>query len=424
MFWRLFYNIIVVPLGWLGFQIAGVLNAKVRRGIRGRRGLFPRLEERLRVLDPAAKRIWFHSASLGEFEQAKPIISELKKRSPGLLIIVSFFSPSGFEHSTNYKLADLITYLPFDSFGNASRFVRLIRPSALVMLRYDVWPNHLWAAKRNGVPTFIASATLQSTTARSFPVLRQFFAALYDCIDDILTVSEADRAIFASLRLRHPVLQVIGDTRYDQVVRRGRESKTRQLLPERATRGKRILVVGSSWKEDEEELLPACLALLREHQEMLVIVVPHEPTLDHLERLEQQLNGSASSIRFSEINDYREERFIIVDSVGLLMPLYQYAAVAYVGGSFGSGVHNVLEPAAYRVPIVFGPHHENSQEAVRFANEGAAFAVKNGEELLQVLRRLFESDAARAAAGAKAQQLVDESAGATERFLSYLEKVL
>ena len=424
MFWQFFYNCVVVPLGWLGFRIAGLLNPKVSRGIRGRKGLFGDLEAQVRTLDPASKRIWFHSSSLGEFEQAKPIIAELKRRHPGIKIIVSFFSPSGYEHSKNYKFADVIAYIPFDSHRNASRFLRLIRPTALVMLRYDVWPNHLWAAQRNNVPTFIASATLRSKTARSVPVIHQFFKMLYNSVDYILTVSPEDRRIFESLHLQHPVLEVIGDTRYDQVLQRCAESKSRPLLAPGIISGKRVFVIGSSWSDDEQRLLPACTQLIAHDPDMLVIIVPHEPTVEHLEQLETQLNGTATFIRFSAINDYRGEQFIIVDSVGLLMPLYQYATVAYVGGSFGGGVHNVLEPAVYHVPILFGPHHGNSQEAVRLEQQGAAFSVNDTEEIVLSLRQLFEHETLRTQAGEKAQSLVAASAGATERFLSYLEKVL
>src|SRR5258707_466424 len=152
MLWQIFYNVVVVPLGWVGFRLVGVFNQKVKRGIEGRKNLFQNLEAGIRQIDPSAKKVWFHSSSLGEFEQAKPIIAELKRRRPEIRVVVSFFSPSGFEHSKTYKLADLITYLPFDSSRNASKFVATVKPSAMVMLRYDVWPNHLWTARRNNIP--------------------------------------------------------------------------------------------------------------------------------------------------------------------------------------------------------------------------------------------------------------------------------
>lgn len=424
IFWEIFYNIFIVPLEWILFHTLAIFNKKAKRGITGRKNLFEQLEQDIKRLPATSQRIWFHSSSLGEFEQAKPIIAELKKRYPDIDIIVTFFSPSGYEHSQTYKPASVITYIPFDSYRNAEQFVEIVKPTVAVIVRYDIWPNHIRALCRHHVPVFIASATLRSTTARKLPLLKQFHHSLYNQLDYILTVSDDDKNVFASFHLPHPTLEVIGDTRYDQVRQRSIESKSRRVLPDVVLQGKKILVVGSSWREDEEQLLPACFKLIGHDPAIIIILVPHEPTLEHLERLEQQLNSSASHIRFSELSGYRDERIIIVDSVGILMALYQYAHVAYVGGSFASGIHNVLEPAAYGIPIVFGPKHQNSQEAVRMVMEGAAFVGRNDETLYQQLRMLFDDDRKRTRAGETALALVKNNCGATERFLSYLGKVL
>jgi 3-deoxy-D-manno-octulosonic-acid transferase len=424
MFWSIFYNALIVPLEWIAFHLVAVFDRKAKRGIAGRQHLFEQLEQDIAKLSPTSKRIWFHSSSLGEFEQAKPIIAELKRTHAEIDIIVTFFSPSGYEHSQTYKHASVISYIPFDSQQNAERFVQIVKPTVAVIVRYDIWPNHIWALRRHNVPIFIASATLRPTTARKFPLLRQFHHALYNTLDYILTVSDDDKTVFASFHLHHPTLEVIGDTRYDQVEQRSRESKNRRVLPDAVTRGKKILVVGSSWLEDEEHLLPACCKLFEHDSAIVVILVPHEPTLEHLERLEQQLNGNASHLRFSELSGYRDEKIIIVDSVGILMALYQYAHVAYVGGSFTGGIHNVLEPAAYGIPVVFGPKHQNSQEAIQLVTESAAFVGRNSETLFQQFRMLFEDDRKRKRAGEFALGIVQRNGGATARFLSYLEKVL
>lgn len=428
MIWRLFYRIVVVPIGWAAFHLLALVDRKAARGLRGRKGWLPRLEKEMARLNDSrnrgGRRVWFHSSSMGEFEQAKPIIAELKRRHPDIRIIVSFFSPSGYEHSRSYKLADVITYLPFDSSRNAERFVQLVRPAAAVIVRYDVWPNHLWALKRAGVPTFIANATLRPDTGRLLPFFRQFHAFLYNSIDYILTVSLDDKDVFQSFHLRKPVVEVIGDTRYDQVWRRSAESKQRHLIDQQILRNRKVLVLGSSWEEDEEMLLPACRKFFAAHPEFLVILVPHEPTLDTLERIESELNGSLTSLRFSQLSDYQGQQVILIDSVGILMALYQYAHVAYIGGSFGSGVHNVLEPAVYGIPILFGPGHTNSREAVELASRGAAFVGRNAEEFYGHLELLLCNDHARRTAGEQALALVRQNVGATERFLSYLAKVL
>lgn len=424
MFWRLFYNILFIPLGWLVFHILGLVDQKARKGLRERRNLFENVRIQVGRLSHRSKRIWFHSSSMGEFEQAKPIISELKRTHPNVDIVVSFFSPSGFEHSQTYRLASIITYLPFDSHGNAERFVDLIKPAAAVFVRYDLWPNHVWALRDRGIPIYIASATLRESTSRKWPLLYQFHRSLYNCLSYILTVSEADKSVFESFRLRRPILDVIGDTRYDQVQQRSIDSRMKHLLPAKVIEHKKLLVIGSSWEEDERHLLPACFDLLRKRSNVLIVLVPHEPNEENLERVESLLDGHATHARFSELNDYREEQFLIIDSVGILMALYQYAHVAFVGGSFGNGVHNVLEPAAYGVPILFGPNYGNSQEAVQLLKGRGAYVGNTTDELLLHLDRLFGDRGERDKTGAHARALVERNTGATARVLSYLGKVL
>ena len=424
MFWRLLYNMLIVPFGWVTFHFFGLYDRKVQLGIQGRRNLFERLRRDAVKMKNGVHRVWFHSSSMGEFEQAKPIIAELKRRHPEVEIIVTFFSPSGYEHSKSYKHAAIISYIPFDSPGNARKFIDIIQPTAAVMVRYDVWPNHLWALQRANVPTFIANATLRSSALRNLPVIRQFHQAMYNALDYILTVSEADKRMFESFNLSHPMLEVIGDTRYDQVWQRSGESKNRHVLPPSIVANRRIFVVGSSWEEDEEMLMPAFFNLSAHYPDLLMVLVPHEPTIENLDRVENMLNGQIPFIRFSNLSDYRAEKIIIIDSVGILMSLYQYAQVAYIGGSFRQGVHNVLEPAAYGVPLVIGPKHENSQEAVELIKEGAVYVGTNVQELEHQLEMLLKDEEQRQRAGDKALAFVKRHMGATDRFLSYLENNL
>lgn len=423
--WFLIYDVVVVPLLWVAIRIAAGFKRKIRRGIRGRRHLWTKLQWQINRLPSASnKRVWFHSSSMGEFEQAKPIIAELKRRRPDVAVIVSFFSPSGYDHSRNYKLADVITYLPFDWRESARGFIDCTRPDAAVMVRYDVWPNHMRAAANAGVPMLIANATMKRGSARYLPLVNSFHRTMYNGFKFILTVSEEDAAAFRRFGLTGPVVEAIGDTRYDQVNRRSVESKMRHILPPTLTAGRRVFVVGSSWDSDEEALIPVLTRLAADHPTLLTVLVPHEPTEENLERIERELNGKLSSLRFSDLHDYTAQRVLIIDSVGILMALYQYADVAYVGGSFGQGVHNVLEPAVYGAPVVVGPVHGNSQEAVQLIREGAAFAAHSEHELHEHLDRLLRDEAFRIDAGTKGRRFVECHTGATERFLSYLEKVL
>ncbi len=423
-FWIIFYNIIVVPVLWTLFMTGGLLKQKFRIGIKGRRNLFDNLIVQLNKLPANSRRIWFHASSLGEFEQAKPIISELKKSHPDIKIIVSFFSPSGYEPSKKYKLADVITYLPFDSYKNAKLFIKTINPKAAVIIRYDLWPNHIWALKKQNIPVLIANATMRENTVRRFPVLKSFHRNLYNSVDYILTVSDNDFKTFNIFKLNLPKSGVMGDTRYDQVWQRSIESKKKHLIPENILHGKKIFVVGSSWEGDEKILFPVFFKLQTNEPDLLMILVPHEPTENNLERIESDLNGHTTYIRFSDLNDYSGEKILIVDSIGILMALYQYAHVAFVGGAFRSAVHNVLEPAVYGIPVLFGPNHTNSQEALLLLKEKIAFTGSDEKDIYRILKTLLSDDTLRSESGQTAISFIQDNIGATQKFLSYFEKVL
>jgi 3-deoxy-D-manno-octulosonic-acid transferase len=254
-FWFLFYNGIIIPGFWLVVKFGSLFNPKIRHGIKGRVNLFDQLEQQARGLK-ASRRIWFHSSSMGEFEQAKPIIAVLREKHKDLDIIVSFFSPSGYDHSKNYKLADLITYIPFDTVGNAKRFLDLIRPTVAVMVRYDIWPNHIWELKKRNIPILIANATMRKNSPRlRFPV-RGFHEDLYRQLTSILAVSPSDVKSFEKIGIRYPQVEAIGETRYDQVWVRSLEARRKHLIPEAILRRRKVFVVGSSWEEDEEVIIP------------------------------------------------------------------------------------------------------------------------------------------------------------------------
>ena len=423
-FWFTFYNWIAVPIFWSVFRLGSPINQKIRRGIRGRRDLFEHLKEESRKLK-GKKRIWFHSSSMGEFEQAKPIIAALRKQFDRVDIIVTFFSPSGYEHSKNYKLADLIAYLPFDSAMNARRFLDVIRPNAAVLVRYDIWPNHVWELGRRGIPTFIANATLRPSSARLLWPFRSFHHYVYESLTSILTVSDADAASFRLFHLTRPEIRVVGETRYDQVWQRSEEARTRHLIPDSLVKRRNVVVAGSTWEEDEEVLLPAFKRVARLDHSALMVLVPHEPTVETIERLEVELAYlGLRTIRFSDLNDYSGEQVILVDGVGMLTTLYRYARVTYVGGSFKQGIHNVLEPAVYGVPVLYGPKHENSREAVEMIRRQAGFVVHNQDECYRILHDLLNNRKRREAAGSRAISLVKENMGATDRFMEYIKPIL
>ena len=421
--WEILYSYIFIPLFWAIIRTLGMFDKKVRRGIAGRKNLFQDLAAQMAAVPPGT-RIWFHSSSMGEFEQAKPIIAALKRRNPNVRIIVTFFSPSGYEHSRTYKLADVISYLPFDSLKGAQRFIQLVKPDVAVMVRYDIWPNHIWELRRHNIPTIIANATMSRRTLRRLPVIRSFHRHVYESIDAILTVSETDVQAFGILIPTHPNVQVIGDTRFDQVSIRSSEARKRNIIPPHILEKKKVVAIGSSWPEDEEVVLPAFLQLQKDNPDLLLILVPHEPTVEHLEDIEQQLAGRTDVLRFSALNEYNGERIILVDSIGILLILYASAHIAYVGGSFRQGIHNVLEAAVYGIPVLFGPKHRNSHEPLLLVERGGAFVINDSRELTRLLQNLLADDSARTTAGERAARFVQSNVGATDRFLAHLQPYL
>lgn len=417
--WQTAYSLIILPLLWISFQVSGAFNAKIKRGIRGRDGLFARLKE-WDASGPTGRRVWIHSSSMGEFEQAKPIIVRLRGEFPDLTVLVSFFSPSGFDNSRNYDLADYVTYIPFDSRRNARRFIDLVKPDLVLFVRYDLWPNHVWELKRRGIPVCIVNATLSRLTIRRLPFVRGFHRSLYSALEAILTVSESDAEIYRRFSLTNPRIEVMGDTRFDQVSARCQEARSTPVLPEEITRGRRVLIGGSCWHEDDAVLFPAFFRIAATLPEALLMYVPHEPTDRHLSAVGEALRGRARWCRLSAIDRYQGESVIVVDSIGKLLALYAEADVAFIGGSFGQGIHNVLEAAVFGIPVVFGPRHQNSQEPLELVEIGGAFVVANEEEMVRTVGNLLDDPIARSAAGSRSAEFVARHTGATGRLVSRL----
>jgi len=421
-FWFYVYNIVVFPLLIVIARGASIFNRKLRDGFRDRVQLFDTLESSMAQTGSKTPRVWFHVSSLGEFEQAKPIIQTVKTNYPDGTVIVTFFSPSGYRHSKNYKFADIISYIPVDSRRLARKFIDLVKPDAAIFIRYDIWPNHIWALAESGIPRILSSATMREKSIRLNPLLRSFHRHLFNIFTVILTITDYDVRQFKRFGLSEPLIEEAGDTRYDQVLERSKAAQKTELLPDGITRRKKVLVIGSSWLEDEEHLIPALKNLYNDEKTLFTILAPHEPNEQNLERIEKQLGSEIPNIRFSHLNSFNNEKLIIVDSVGILVTLYKYAHVAFIGGGFKTKVHNVLEAAVYGIPVVFGPHHANSQEAVELARRKGGFVVTDRQSLQAILQRLFSDTQFRKQTGAVCRQLVKENAGATNRIMRHLKK--
>src|SRR5690606_28352497 len=421
--WIIFYNVLVIPVLYLIVQLASMFNPKVKTGIKGRKRVFEELILNAATLNKSKRLVWFHSSSLGEFEQAKPIVEELKK-NPDINILVTFFSPSGYENSKKYPYADLVSYLPFDTKSNAERFINIVRPELAIIMRYDIWPNHIWEMKKADVPSFIVDATMKNNSARKYPLIKSFHVSLFRDITKILTVSEEDVKGFKEFGCSSSQVQAVGDTRFDRVYQRSLNARRLNLIKEEIFKGKKILVAGSTWEADENIILPAFAKLANYDESVLLIIAPHEPTILHLENIENEFAGVLKTIRFSHLNNYKDERVIIVDSIGILLTLYTYANAAFIGGSFKQNIHNVLEAAVYGIPVLFGPKIDNSQESKHLLQKGSGIMIRNKREAYRQLRTLFSNDELRKSLGKISYDYVQENLGATDKILKEIYKVI
>lgn len=421
--WFIFYNLIIIPFLYISSRLIGIFNEKMRKGIIGRKRIFENLILDALSINKSKKLLWFHSSSLGEFEQAKPIIEELKKNQ-NLNILITFFSPSGYENSKRYPYADLVAYIPFDTSSNAERFIKLVHPELAIMMRYDIWPNHIWAMKKAGITSYLVDATMESNSPRKFPLIKNFHKILFKDITRILTVSEKDANEFRDFGINGDKIKAIGDTRFDRVYQRSLSARARNLIKDDILKNKKVFVAGSSWEVDEEVILPAFIKLIKYDKDVILIIAPHEPTLVHLEKIENEFAKEIDTIRFSFLNNYKNERVIIVDSIGILLTLYTYAHVAFIGGSFKQNIHNVLEAAVYGIPVMFGPKIEKSAEAFELMKRGGGIMIRDKKEAYRHLRTLFSNEKLRKEKGEISYKFVQENLGATQRMLEEIYKVI
>ncbi len=398
---------------------------KLRRGMAGRRGALSRLA----ALGPQLRGrvVWLHSTSVGEYEQARPLAARLVELRPEVEILHTFFSPSGYDYATRLGEARHFDYLPLDTPGDMARLLEALQPRLLVFVKFDLWPNLIVQASRQRVPLFLVDATLQPGSLRSrWPALG-LYRELYRRLDGISAVSAADAARFRALVPDHECIVVDGDTRFDQVLRR-RAAAARASIPAALQRTPRpfTLLAGSTWDADEGAIVTAWSRFrATSSQPARLLLVPHEPTPQHLRAVERRLAAAGlGATRLAEIEngavEVPEDDVILVDRVGVLAELYAHADLAYVGGAFGRGVHNLIEPASMGLPVFFGPRHHNAPEAEMLLEAGAASVIRSAVDLEQRLRELAGDEDERRRRGGRARAFVDAHLGATERCLQRL----
>jgi len=429
----LLYNNIALPAGIFGYRLFSLFDEKARLAFSLRKNLFPGLEKNLSRLSPG-KRVLVHISSVGEYLQVRPVLRLLRQKSPDTKLVLSYFSPSLEPMVKKGVEAEFATYLPFDRRSDMSKFLDRLKPGLIIFSCYDLWPNLIALAKERGIKSILINANLAENSGKLNPLVSWWFKNLYQSLELILAASAEDKQMINSLGVADSKITVTGNTRFDETLARIKaipedDELIKKLAglcgKDKAQPNSLCLVAGSSWPEDEQVILPALQKIWESGKNLKVMIAPHEPSPPHVQELQKNLSAlAAEPVLLSEIESGAKApasgRAVIVDSVGKLYKLYKLADLAYVGGSFRKEVHNVMEPAGFNLPVLFGPKIKNSLEALKLAERKGAFVVHNTEELFQRLTLFLENNDARMAAGKQAGELVLENQGASERTVKIL----
>lgn len=394
---------------WI-LRLAALLgHSKARKLVRGQQRSLSDLEQWAATLN-GEKVLWVHAASVGEFEQARPIIERLRRELPFRKILLTFFSPSGYELRKDYSMVDKVVYLPFATRRNAKRMVELLPLDAAVMVKYEFWPAYLDALHSHHVPTYLISAIFRSSQLFFCPFGKGYRRLLH-VFDRIFVQDAASAALLREYGVNQ--VEVAGDTRFDRVVEVRKQAQDLPVVERFVAGSDCVIVAGSTWLKDEQLLA----RYISDRTDVKLVLVPHEIDNDHLHEIFQLLEGRY--VRYTEATAERVDncRVLLVDTIGVLSSIYRYGNVAYVGGGFGVGIHNTLEAAVYGMPVVFGPNWEKFREARGLIEAGAAVSVKNYRELAVALDRAI---AEQEAMGQKANDYVQGERGATNRILKHL----
>ena len=403
----------------LGVKAAALRSRKPQLMVEGHKEVFARLADfRSRIGN--RRVLWVHAASLGEFEQGRPLIERVRRMSPDVAILLTFFSPSGYEVRKNYKEADCVCYLPFDTPGNARKFIATARPDFAAFIKYEFWGNYLSELKRNNIPTILISAIFRPSQS-FFKPWGAMFRNMLRCYTHLFVQDEPSRELLSGIGVTN--VTVAGDTRFDRVTDTMAAATCIPSIENwlAANSGKPCVVIGSSWEQDEEVYLP----LMESHSESLAIIAPHEFNDARLEKLRSRL-GKERTMLFSEVKaagDVVPEGItrIIIDCYGLLSSIYRYASLAYIGGGFGAGIHNLTEAAVYGVPVVFGPRFGKFREARELIACGGGFTVNSTAGLKQLVDSFIADKSRLEKAGNAAGRYIADSIGATDKILDTLK---
>lgn len=406
------YNIIMYIIQ-LGVAIGSIFNDKLRKMWQGEQDAVQTLRKKV---DPDADYIWFHAASLGEFEQGRPLMEQIKKSYPQYKILLTFFSPSGYEVRKNYEGADIITYLPIDTVGNARQFLRTVRPVMAFFIKYEFWYNYLHILQYRGIPAYSVSSIFRPDQV-FFKWYGRGYGRVLKCFTRFFVQNEESKKLLESIGIHDTM--VVGDTRFDRVLQIKEASKQLPIV-ERFVKGtpedqKKVFVAGSSWQPDEEIFLK----YFNNHRDWKLIVAPHVIGEDHLKFIFSLIKDK-KVVRYTQATEdnVAEADVLIIDCFGLLSSVYHYGDVAYVGGGFGVGIHNVLEAAVWGMPVLFGPNNKHFAEAQGLLQSGGGIEIEDYETFSLIMSQLSDGSAYYDTCGQEAGAFVQSLAGATKKVLS------
>lgn len=414
------YNIVIYFVLW-GIAIASLFNEKVRKMWHGEREAFKILKQKV---DPNAKYIWFHAASLGEFEQGRPLMERIRKDYPQYKILLTFYSPSGYEVRKNYEGADIICYMPVDTRLNAIRFLRLVRPVMAFFIKYEFWSNFLHILKHRNIPTYSVSSIFREDQV-FFKWYGRNYAGVLKCFTRFFVQNEESKRLLEGLGIT--AVDVVGDTRFDRVLQIKEAAKQLPICEAFRTgvassqsadvphHDFKVFVAGSSWPPDENIFIP----FFNEHKDWRLLIAPHVIAEEHLKLILSLIKGK-KVVRYTQTTpeEAAEADVLIIDCFGLLSSMYNYGDVAYIGGGFGVGIHNTLEAAVWNMPVIFGPNNKKFQEAQGLLKSGGGFEINTYEDFSGLMSSLMNDETFLKQAGDKAGAFVAHLAGATDKVLA------
>lgn len=422
---------LAIRLFTLVIRSASFFKAKARAWVDGRANWRSRYRA---DFQPAGKVLWVHAASLGEFEQGRPVIEAFRNQFPDWQVVLSFFSPSGYEVRKNYPFADFVCYLPADTRRNAADFLDIIKPDAAIFVKYEFWANYLFELKRRNVPAVLVSALFRNAQ----PFFRWYgplWRRMLGCFTRFFVQDRHSAELLQSIDFQN--VTIAGDTRVDRVLAIAENAPGNEIAaafadsvcskeenPGHPFPDSGVFIAGSTWQPDEEIIMPALAGLTTgADSAWKLIIAPHDPSEANVARICRAAGPGV--VRYSQATPAvaREARTLVIDNVGLLNTLYRYGTVAYIGGGFGKGIHNTLEPAAFGLPVIFGPKYQKFEEARQFVARGGAFPVQRAADLVTVLEKLRDPGSYDAASGA-VRGYLEESRGATEQILSFFMQIM